>query len=59
MALICYGDDGEKHYFMCANGFVSRVVSAVFHSGQMGCYADARRVMQIMNEAVRAEEIAL
>jgi transaldolase len=59
MTLICYDDEGRAHHFACENGFVSRVVSAVFHSDQMGCYSDARRVMQIMNAAVSAEEIAL
>lgn len=49
MTLICYDDYGEKYVFECANGFVSRVVSAVFHSDQIGCYSDARRVMEIMN----------
>lgn len=48
--LICYDDEGSEHRFECANGFVSRVVSAVFHSDQMGCYSDARRVMEIMNK---------
>lgn len=48
--LICYDDEGKEHRFECANGFVSRVVSAVFHSDQMGCYSDARRVMEIMNK---------
>ncbi len=48
--LICYDDVGNEHRFECANGFVSRVVSAVFHSDQMGCYSDARRVMEIMNK---------
>jgi hypothetical protein len=51
MTLICYDDYGEKYVFECANGFVSRVVSAVFHSDQIGCYSDARRVMEIMNGA--------
>lgn len=49
--LICFDDEGNEHHFDCANGFVSRVVSAVFHSDQMGCYSDARRVMEIMNGA--------
>lgn len=49
MTLICYDDEGAEHHFPCANGFVSRVVSAIFHSDNMGCYADARRVMKIMN----------
>lgn len=49
MTLICYDDEGGEHRFPCANGFVSRVVSAIFHSDQMGCYSDARRVMEIMN----------
>lgn len=49
MTLICYDDEGGEHHFPCANGFVSRIVSAIFHSDQMGCYSDARRVMEIMN----------
>jgi hypothetical protein len=48
--LICYDDKGKEHRFECANGFVSRVVSAVFHSDNMGCYSDARRAMEIMNK---------
>lgn len=53
MTLICYSDDGRAHRFDCANGFISRVVSAVFHSDQMGCYWDAHRVMEIMNAEAR------
>lgn len=49
MTLICYDDENKEHRFECANGFVSRVVSAIFNSDQMGCYSDARRVMEIMN----------
>ena len=48
--LICYDDEDREHRFECANGFVSRVVSAIFHSDNMGCYSDARRVMEIMND---------
>lgn len=50
--LICTDDEGQEHRFECANGLVSRVVSAIFHSDQMCCYSDARRVMKIMNEGV-------
>jgi hypothetical protein len=51
--LICRDDEGREHHFACANGFVSRVVSAIFHSDQMGCYSDARRVMDVMNADAR------
>lgn len=36
--------------FWCANGFVSRVVSAIANSDQIGCLADARRVCDILNQ---------
>jgi hypothetical protein len=62
MTLICYDDNGQEYRFPCANGFVSRVVSAVFNSDQMGCYSDALRVMEIMNaeaeKSAAAREIA-
>ncbi len=54
--LICYDDYGEQYHFVCASGFVSRVVSAIFHSDQIGCYADARRVMEIMNAAALSKD---
>jgi hypothetical protein len=59
MTLICYDDNGDKYSFECADGFVSRVVSAIFHSDQIGCYSDARRVMEIMNAAAEREARAL
>lgn len=55
MTLICHDDEGNKYEFPCANGFVSRVVSAVFHSDSVGCYTDARRVMEIMNANAAVE----
>lgn len=49
--LIVYPDGTDKPgvEFKCANGFVSRVVSAIANSDQMGCLADARRVCEILN----------
>ncbi len=46
-------DDGEQRCFQCANGFVSRVVAAVFAENR----ADAERVCKILNEhAQRCEQ---
>lgn len=55
MTLICRDDNGQEHRFDCANGFVTRVVSAIFHSDNMGCYSDAHRVMEIMNAEARVD----
>jgi len=49
--LIVYPDGTDKPgvEFSCANGFVSRVVSAVVRGGYFGCVADARAVSGILN----------
>ncbi len=44
---------GEDHVYDCANGFVSRVVSAV-HADN---FADARRVMEILNAHFATQNI--
>ncbi len=54
--LICYDElNGIERHFACANGFVSRVVSAIANSDNMGCYADAQRVAEILNAAAQTE----
>lgn len=58
MTLICYDEDDKEYRFPCENGFVSRVVSEVFNSGEMGCHSDARRVLEILNADARKREAA-
>lgn len=52
--LICYDDDNCPHEITVANGFVSRVVSAVFNEN----HADARRVAIILNRDELATRLA-
>ncbi|WP_156510681.1 hypothetical protein [Labrenzia sp. OB1] len=44
--MVLMTDDGEQRRFYCENGFVSRVVAAVFAENR----ADAERVCKILNE---------
>jgi hypothetical protein len=54
--LIVYPDGTDKPGFeiKCANMFVSRVVSAIANSGQMGCLDDARQVAKILNREAKS-----
>lgn len=57
--LIVYpnGTDKPGLEFKCANGFVSRVVSAIANSDQMGCLRDAMTVCGILNREAYAAAI--
>ncbi len=50
--LVTYEDDGSWNGFKCANGFVSRCVSAV--AGEN--LPDARRVAEILNAHFEAQD---
>ena len=48
-SLIVYPEGSDSITIPVANGFVSRVVSSIANSDQMGCIPDAERVAKILN----------